>query len=106
MINLVRAVGLVGAIPLIVFGPFLLLRGDLCDGFKGTLIVGLTALGLGLLVLAATSAGRESRFAWGVAFTLLAILPYHLLVGSAALVVNLVFAVLTALLLWRRVRPR
>ena len=104
--NFVRAYGLVVAVPLMAFGLFLLLRGDPGDGFQGPLIVGLTALGLGLLVVAATFAGRRSGSAWVVALMLLAILPYRVLVGPSALVVNLVFGVLAALLLWRRVRSR
>lgn len=100
--NLVRALGLVGAVQLIGAGLFLLLRGEAPDGPQGPLIVGSSAIGLGLLVLALAFSGGRSGRAWIVVLVVLALLPYHVLVGPTALVVNLAFAVLAALMLWRR----
>ena len=100
--NLVRTSGLFVATPLIAFGLFLLLRGDPGDGFQGPLIVGLSAFGLGLLVVASTFGGAR-RIVPVAVLAILAVLPYRDLVGSVGIVVNVAFVILAVLVVWLRV---
>lgn len=102
--SLLRATGLVVAALLILYGLFLLMRGDPGDGFKGPLVVGLTALGVGLVVLAAVFAGGNRRTGPLVLLVVAALLPYPSLVGSIGIVLNVVLATLAVLMVWRGVR--
>ena len=86
-----------------MFGPFLLLRGDVGDGLLGPLIVGGISVALGLVILARVAEPARWEAAGTVALVVLAVLPlYRDLVGTPGLVVNAVFAVLALVSL----RPR
>jgi len=93
-----RVLGAAVAAPFLLFGLFLLLRGDPGDGFQGPLIVGGISVALGLVILASTVRPRRCRSAGLVALVILAALPlYRDLAGIPGLAVNVVFAGLALL---------